>query len=238
MALKEAALANIRFDAAYEKAIEDKQIEEQRAEQQLYELVQAQRQADIVAATAKGKGEAAGAQAEGEADALRTKGEAEATYNAKVAASLTPGLIQHQYLVRWNGQLPQSTLGGGTTASSCNCPAASRSKTTTDVREEHRAWDMTRCNPRMLFITFFLQWFRWPNMIAETEGTLTTKPGHDFLYASGEGSRLIRGVEKVTHGGSVEVVPPRPSTLSCLQGFHPSSQLISIGEYLPLLLMR
>ena len=34
-----------------------------------------------------------GAQAEGEADALRTKGEAEATYNAKVAASLTPTLI-------------------------------------------------------------------------------------------------------------------------------------------------
>jgi len=112
VALKEAALANIRFDAAYEKAIEDKQIEEQRAEQQLYELVQAQRQADIVAATAKGKGDAARAQAEGEADALRTKGEAEATYNAKVAASLTPGLIQHQYLVRWNGQLPQYSLGG------------------------------------------------------------------------------------------------------------------------------
>lgn len=39
--LKEAALANIRFDKAYEKAIEDKQIEEQRAEQKLYELTQA-----------------------------------------------------------------------------------------------------------------------------------------------------------------------------------------------------
>ena len=53
------------------------------------------------------------AQAEGEADALRTKGEAEATYNAQVAASLTPVLIQQQYLLRWNGQLPQYTLGGG-----------------------------------------------------------------------------------------------------------------------------
>jgi regulator of protease activity HflC (stomatin/prohibitin superfamily) len=111
--LKEAALANIRFDKAYEKAIEDKQIEEQRAEQKLYELTQAQRQAEIVAATAKGKGDAARAQAQGEADALRTKGEAEATYNAKVAASLTPTLIQQQYLVRWNGQLPLYTLGGG-----------------------------------------------------------------------------------------------------------------------------
>jgi prohibitin 2 len=109
--LKEAALANIRFDKAYEKAIEDKQIEEQRAEQKLYELTQAQRQAEIVAATAKGKGDAARAQAAGEADALRTKGEAEATYNAKVAASLTPALIQQQYLGRWNGQLPQYMLG-------------------------------------------------------------------------------------------------------------------------------
>ncbi len=41
--LKEASLANIRFDAAYEKAIEAKQIEEQKAEQKRYELIQAQR---------------------------------------------------------------------------------------------------------------------------------------------------------------------------------------------------
>jgi hypothetical protein len=63
------------------------------------------------AALAKGKGDAARAQAAGEANALRTKGEAEATYNANVAASLTPVLIQQQYLVRWNGQLPQYILG-------------------------------------------------------------------------------------------------------------------------------
>lgn len=31
---------------------------------------------------------------------------------AKVAASLTPTLIQQPYLVRWNGQLPQYSLGG------------------------------------------------------------------------------------------------------------------------------
>ena len=83
-----------------------------RAEQKLYKLTQAQRQAEIVAATATGKGDAAPVQAEGEADALRTKGEAEAMSNAKVAASLTPTLIQQQYLMRWNGQLPQYMLGG------------------------------------------------------------------------------------------------------------------------------
>jgi prohibitin 2 len=111
--MKEAALANIRFDAAYEKAIEAKQIEEQKAEQKRYELVQAQRQAEIAAATAKGKGDAAREEAKGVADALRIKGEAEAVYNARVAASLTPVLIQQQYLARWDGRLPQYSLGGG-----------------------------------------------------------------------------------------------------------------------------
>jgi regulator of protease activity HflC (stomatin/prohibitin superfamily) len=109
--MKEAALANIRFDPAYEKAIEAKQIEEQKAEQKRYELIQAQRQAEIAAAEAKGKGDAAREEAKGVAEALRIKGEAEAAYNAKVAASLTPALIQQQYLARWNGQLPQYSLG-------------------------------------------------------------------------------------------------------------------------------
>jgi regulator of protease activity HflC (stomatin/prohibitin superfamily) len=113
--LKEAALANIRFDPAYEKAVEAKQIEEQKAEQKRYELIQAQRQAEIVAAQAKGKGDAAREEAKGVAEALRIKGEAEATYNARVAASLTPVLIQQQYLARWDGRLPQYMLGGGMT---------------------------------------------------------------------------------------------------------------------------
>ena len=110
--LKEAALANIRFDQNYEKAIEAKQIEEQKAEQKRYELIQAQRQAEIMAAQAKGKGDAAREEARGVAEALRLKGEAEAAYNAKVASSLTAPLIQQQYLARWDGRLPQDTLGG------------------------------------------------------------------------------------------------------------------------------
>jgi regulator of protease activity HflC (stomatin/prohibitin superfamily) len=111
--MKEVALANIRFDPAYEKAIEAKQIEEQKAEQKRYELIQAQRQAEIVAAAAKGKGDAAREEAKGVAEATRIKGEAEAAYNAKVAASLTPTLIQQQYLARWDGRLPQYSLGSG-----------------------------------------------------------------------------------------------------------------------------
>src|SRR5262245_41219126 len=110
--LKEASLANIRFDQAYEKAIEAKQIEEQKAEQKRYELIQAQRQAEIIAAAAKGRGDAAREEAKGVAEATRIKGEAEATYNARVSASLTQPLIQQQYLSKWDGRLPQYTFGG------------------------------------------------------------------------------------------------------------------------------
>jgi prohibitin 2 len=110
--LKEASLANIRFDQNYEKAIEAKQIEEQKAEQKRYELIQAQRQAEIIAAAAKGRGDAAREEAKGVAEATRIKGDAEAAYNARVAASLTQPLIQQQYLSKWDGRLPQFTFGG------------------------------------------------------------------------------------------------------------------------------
>jgi regulator of protease activity HflC (stomatin/prohibitin superfamily) len=113
--LKEASLANIRFDPAYEKAIEAKQIEEQKAEQKRYELIQAQRQAEIVAAQAKGQGDAAREKAKGDAEAIRIRGSAEAEYNQKVAASLTATLIQQRYLERWDGKLPQFSAGGGST---------------------------------------------------------------------------------------------------------------------------
>jgi regulator of protease activity HflC (stomatin/prohibitin superfamily) len=113
--LKEASLANIRFDPAYEKAIEAKQIEEQKAEQKRYELIQAQRQAEIVAAQAKGQGDAARERAKGDAEAIRIRGSAEAEYNQKVAASLTATLIQQRYLEKWDGKLPQFSAGGGST---------------------------------------------------------------------------------------------------------------------------
>ncbi len=120
--MKEASLANIRFDPAYEKAIEAKQIEEQKAEQKRYELIQAQRQAEIVAAQAKGQGEAAREKAKGDAEAIRIRGTAEAEYNQKVAASLTATLIQQRYLEKWDGKLPQFSAGGSTPGLLFNFP--------------------------------------------------------------------------------------------------------------------
>jgi regulator of protease activity HflC (stomatin/prohibitin superfamily) len=120
--LKEASLANIRFDPAYEKAIEAKQIEEQKAEQKRYELIQAQRQAEIVAAQAKGQGDAAREKAKGDSEAIRIRGAAESEYNQKVAASLTPTLIQQRYLEKWDGKLPQFSAGGSTPGMLFNLP--------------------------------------------------------------------------------------------------------------------
>jgi regulator of protease activity HflC (stomatin/prohibitin superfamily) len=126
--LREAALANISFDPAYEKAIEAKQIEEQKAEQKRYELIQAQRQAEIAAAQAKGQGDAAREKAKGEAEATRIRGEAEAAYNQKVAASLTPALIQQRYLERWDGKLPQFSAGGSQPGLLLNMPVPGAGK--------------------------------------------------------------------------------------------------------------
>ena len=43
---------------------------------------------------------------------VRIKGEAEARVQRRVAASLTPVLIQQQYLARWDGKLPRYAFGG------------------------------------------------------------------------------------------------------------------------------
>ena len=42
----------------------------------------------------------------------RMRSVAEANYNSRVSSSLTPVLIQQQYLSRWDGRLPQYSLGG------------------------------------------------------------------------------------------------------------------------------
>jgi regulator of protease activity HflC (stomatin/prohibitin superfamily) len=99
--LKEASLSEIKFDPAYEQAIEQKQIQEQVAQRKEYELQQAQKQAQIVAAAA-----------DGEAQALKIKGAAEADYNAKVSSSLSPRLLQQLYLQKWDGHLPRFVNGG------------------------------------------------------------------------------------------------------------------------------
>lgn len=54
------------------------------------------------------------AEAEGAAKALKIKGDAEAEYNRKIAASLSPLIVQQMMIDKWNGTLPTFTGGNGT----------------------------------------------------------------------------------------------------------------------------
>ncbi len=111
--VKEVSIRDIHFDPDFEKAVERKQIAQQLAEQKRYEVEQAVQTANAMVAQRRGEGEAAKAKAEGDAAALRITASAQAEYNRQVSASLTPTLIQKQYLDRWNGILPQYVLGSG-----------------------------------------------------------------------------------------------------------------------------
>ena len=109
--LAEISLADVNFDREYTLAIEQKQVQEQKAEQKRYEILGAQRDAEIRAAKAKGEADAVREEAKGRADALQIEGAAQAEYNKKVAESITPLLLSREYLKRWNGDIPKYMFG-------------------------------------------------------------------------------------------------------------------------------
>lgn len=109
--LAEISLADVNFDPDYTHAIEAKQVQEQKAEQKRYEILGAQRDAEIRAAKAKGEADAVREEAKGRADALLIEAAAQADYNQKVAASMTPMLLQREYLKKWSGNLPTYMFG-------------------------------------------------------------------------------------------------------------------------------
>ena len=84
-------ITNFKFTAEFSRAIEEKQVAQQKALQATYELQKAQvlAQQKIVEATAQAKAQ----------QLLR--------------ASLTPEIIQQQAVAKWNGQLPNVMGGNG-----------------------------------------------------------------------------------------------------------------------------
>lgn len=125
--LKEITFGTFDFSDQYDDAIEKKQLEEQRAEQRKYELLQRQTEASMAEAKARGEAEAAiqaargraesvKLEAEAEANALRIRADAQADYNRKVSESLTGLLVQRQYVDKWNGTLPTYMLGNSSTS--------------------------------------------------------------------------------------------------------------------------
>ena len=98
-AQQELELANIQAKTAKVQADKDKEVALIAAEQE-------KEKASIVAEQKK-------IQAEGEAEATRIKAEAEADANQKIAASLTPELIEKQKIEKWSGDVP--TVQGSST---------------------------------------------------------------------------------------------------------------------------
>ncbi len=93
-------LRNIRFSDEYAKAVEQKQIAEQQAQQAAYVVEQKKQEAEQARQVAQGQADAQVIAAKGAAQARVIQAQAEAEANQTLAQSLTPQLLQYQYIVK------------------------------------------------------------------------------------------------------------------------------------------
>lgn len=84
------SLTNINFSAEFNTAVEQAQVAQQDAKKAQYKVVQVTNEANAAIAKAKGEAEA----------------------QRQVQQSLTPELLQKMAIEKWNGALPQYSLGG------------------------------------------------------------------------------------------------------------------------------
>jgi regulator of protease activity HflC (stomatin/prohibitin superfamily) len=106
-------IREVHLPDALKAQLDNKIAAQQKAEQQKYALQQAKVQAEQDVAVATGKANAAKAEAEGEAAAILLRANAQSQANAKIAASLTPQMIEWQRIAKWTG-VPPMVQGGGT----------------------------------------------------------------------------------------------------------------------------
>ena len=93
-------LRNIRFSDDYAKAVEQKQIAEQQALQAKFVVEQKKQEAEQARQTAQGTADAVVIAAKGAADARLLQAQAEAKANELLAQSITPELMQYQYILK------------------------------------------------------------------------------------------------------------------------------------------
>jgi len=93
-------LRDIHFSEEYAAAVEQKQIAEQQAQQAALIVEQRRQEAEQARQVAQGQADAAVIAARGAAEARLIQAEAEAQANQLLAASLTPGLLQYQYILK------------------------------------------------------------------------------------------------------------------------------------------
>ncbi len=93
-------LRNIRFSDQYAQAVEQKQIAEQQALQAKLVVEQKKQEAEQARQVAQGSADAAVIAAKGAADARILQAQAEAQANTLLTQSLTPELLQYQYIIK------------------------------------------------------------------------------------------------------------------------------------------
>jgi len=93
-------LRDIHFSEAYAAAVEQKQIAEQQALQSAFVVEQKKQEAEQARQEAQGLADAAVIAAKGEAEAILIQAQAEAEANRLLAESLTPALLQYQYILK------------------------------------------------------------------------------------------------------------------------------------------
>ena len=93
-------LRDIHFSEEYAAAVEQKQIAEQQAQQAKFVVEQRKQEAEQARQVAQGQADAAVIAAKGAAEARLIQAEAEAKANQLLAASLTPELVQYQYILK------------------------------------------------------------------------------------------------------------------------------------------
>jgi len=100
--LHDVSIVNFKFSDEFTKAIERKQIAEQRAKESEYEAQQAIQKAKAAANLAKG-----------EAEATLTRAKAEAEAQKLLKMNLTKEVLNLEYLKKWNGALSTVLTGSG-----------------------------------------------------------------------------------------------------------------------------
>jgi len=100
-------LRNITFSDEYAKAVEQKQVAEQQAQQAAFVVQQRKQEAEQARQVAQGSADAAVIAAKGAADARLIQAEAEAKALSEIAASLkdNPDLIQYTYVQKLGGNV-------------------------------------------------------------------------------------------------------------------------------------
>lgn len=93
-------LRDIHFSDEYAAAVEQKQIAEQQAQQAKLVVEQKKQEAEQARQVAQGSADAAVIASKGAAEARLIQAEAEAKANELLAQSLTPELVQYQYILR------------------------------------------------------------------------------------------------------------------------------------------